>query len=81
MLSLDKLNKNIWREVSDSEELVSLLLEQNADHLRQATLDGTPFATASVKELFGILYMECQKQGKKFLQASTTLNISGSQRN
>ena len=55
MLSYDKLNKNIWREVTDSEELVSLLLERNADHLHQATLDWNPFATAPLKELF-VLY-------------------------
>jgi hypothetical protein len=34
----------LWREVSDSEELVQLLLERNAKHLRQCTIDGTPFA-------------------------------------
>ena len=33
---------------------MSLLLEQNADHLRQSTLDGTPLATAPLKELFGL---------------------------
>ena len=49
MQSYDKLNKNIWREVADSEELVSLLLEWNTDHLHQATLDGTPFAKAPLK--------------------------------
>ena len=54
MLSYDKENTNIWREVTDSEELVSLLLERNADYLRQATLDGTPFTTAPLKELFGL---------------------------
>ena len=54
MLSYNKGNTNIWREVTDSEELVSLLLERNADHLRQATLDGTHFTTAPLKELFGL---------------------------
>ena len=54
MLSYDKGNKNIWREVTDSEELVSLLQERNADHLRQATLNGTPFTTAPLKEIFGL---------------------------
>ena len=33
---------------------MSLLLERNVDHLRQATLDGTPFTTAPLKELFGL---------------------------
>ena len=33
---------------------MSLLLERNADHLRQATLDGTPFTMAPLKELFGL---------------------------
>ena len=32
---------------------MSLLLERNAGHLRQATLDRTPFTTAPLKELFG----------------------------
>ncbi len=54
MLSFDKLNKNIWREVEDSEELVYLLLERNADHLHQSTLDGTPFTMVPLKELFGL---------------------------
>ena len=54
MLSVDKSNKNIWREVTDSEELVSLLLERNADHLRQETLDGNPFTMAPLKELFAL---------------------------
>ena len=54
MLSFDKINKNIWREVTDSEELVSLLLERNADHLHQAKLDGNPFTTAPLKEIFGL---------------------------
>ena len=54
MLSYDKGNTNLWREVTDSEELVSLLLERNADHLRQATLNGTPFTTAPLKNLFGL---------------------------
>ena len=44
----------MWREVTDSEELVSLLLERNAYNLRQETLDGTPFTTAPLKELFGL---------------------------
>ena len=42
MLSFEKSNKNIWREVTYSEELVSLLLERNADHLRQSTLKKIP---------------------------------------
>ena len=33
---------------------MSLLLERNADHLRQATLDGTPFTTAPLKDIFGL---------------------------
>ena len=39
----DETDTDIWREVTDSEELVSLLLERNADHLRQSATDGTPF--------------------------------------
>jgi hypothetical protein len=54
MHSFDKSNKNIWREVTDSEELASLLLERNAEHLRQATLDGNPFTMAPLKDLFGL---------------------------
>ena len=38
----------------DSEELVRILLEQNADHLRQSTSDGIPFASGPLKELFGL---------------------------
>ena len=30
----DETDTEIWREVTDSEELVSLLLERNADHIR-----------------------------------------------
>ena len=33
---------------------MSLLLERNADQLRQATLDETPFTMAPLKELFGL---------------------------
>ena len=33
---------------------MSLFLERNADNLRQATLDGTPFTMAPLKELFGL---------------------------
>ena len=39
----DETDAEIWREVKDSEELVSLLLERNADHLRQSATDDTPF--------------------------------------
>ena len=45
---------DIWREVTDSEELVALLLERNADHLRQSATDGTPFTTQPLLELFGL---------------------------
>ena len=44
----------LWREVSDSEELVQLLLERNAEHLRQSTIDGTPFASGPLNQLFGL---------------------------
>ena len=40
--------------MTDSKELVSLLLEWNAYHLRQATLDGNHFTTAPLKEIFGL---------------------------
>ena len=30
----DENDTDIWREITDSEELVALLLERNADHLR-----------------------------------------------
>ena len=30
------------------------LLERNTDHLRQATTDGTPFATGPLKDFFGL---------------------------
>ena len=41
--------------VTDSEELVGILLERNADHLRQATTDGTPFATGTSEYFVCIL--------------------------
>ena len=41
----DETEADIWREVTDSEELVALILEHNADHLRQSAIDGTPFTT------------------------------------
>ena len=44
----------IWREVLDLEELVQLLLERNAEHLRQRTIDGTPFASGPLNQLFGL---------------------------
>ena len=43
-----------WWGVTDSEELVALLLERNADHLRQITTDGTPFSNNLTKWLFGL---------------------------
>ena len=39
--------------MSDSDELVQLLLERNAAHLRQCTIDGTPFASGPLNQLFG----------------------------
>ena len=47
----DEIDTQIWREVTDSEELVDLLLERNADHLRQSATDGTPFTTQPLLEL------------------------------
>ena len=38
----------------DSEELVHLLLERNAEHLRQNTINGTPFASGPQNQLFGL---------------------------
>ena len=32
----------------------ALLLEQNAEHLRQSTIDGTPFASGPLNQLFGL---------------------------
>ena len=51
MLSYDKMDKNILRDVTYLEELVSILLEQNNDHHRQATLNGTTFTTAPLKKI------------------------------
>jgi hypothetical protein len=72
MLSYDKGNTNIWREVTDSEELVSLLLERNAEHLHQATLDGTPFTMAPLKDL--CCHYGSSKAGDEIL--SGTFDIS-----
>ena len=44
----------LWREVSDSEELVRILLEFNAENMRQSTIDGTPFASGPLNQLFGL---------------------------
>ena len=38
----------------DSEELVRILLERNAKHLLQSTIDGTPFAVGPLNQLFGL---------------------------
>ena len=43
----------IWTEVTDSEEIETLLLDRNADHLRQCTVDHTPFAVPPLHNLFG----------------------------
>ena len=50
----DKKNTTIWRVVTDSEELVALLLKRNADHLHQVVTDGMPFTTQPLLELFGL---------------------------
>ena len=50
----DDTTTHIWWMVTDAEELVALLLERNADHLRQVTADGTPFSTDPMKQLFGL---------------------------
>ena len=42
-----------WEEVTDSDDLEALLLERNAEHLRQCTVDGTPFAISPLDNLFG----------------------------
>ena len=44
----------VWREVTDSEEVENLLLERNAEHLRQCTIDGTPFARSPLNSTFGL---------------------------
>ena len=75
MLSYDKGNKNIWRDVTDSEELVSLLLERNIDHLHQATLDGTPFTTTPLNELFGLY--ETSKAADEILAGTFDLKSLG----
>ena len=46
--------RELWLEVLDSEELVQLLLERNAENLRQCTIDGTPFASGPLNQLFGL---------------------------
>ena len=33
---------------------MQLLLEQNAKHLRQSTIDGTPFASGPLNQCFGL---------------------------
>ena len=50
MVETDK----IWREVLNSEELVQILLERNVEHIRQSTIDGTPFASVPLNQLFGL---------------------------
>ena len=42
----------IWKEISDSEELVQLLLELNAEHIRQSTIGGTHFSSGPPNQLF-----------------------------
>ena len=48
----DETDTEICCEVTDSKELVALLLERNADHLRQSATDGTPLTTQPLLELF-----------------------------
>ena len=41
----DETDTEIWREVTDLEELLALLFDRNADHLRQSATDGKRFTT------------------------------------
>ena len=41
-------------KILDSEDLIRILLEHNAEHLRQITIDGTPFASGPLSQLFGL---------------------------
>ena len=37
-------DSQMWEEINESEKIEELLLERNAEHLRQSTIDETPFA-------------------------------------
>ena len=43
----------MWEEINESEKIEELLLERNAEHLRQSTIDETPFAVPPSNSLFG----------------------------
>ena len=66
----------IWREVLDSEELVQLILERNAEHLRQSTIDGTPFAPGPLNQLFGLF--GTNDQADAILNGTLDIEISTS---
>ena len=53
MLESTREDADIWEEITESDRIEELLLERNADHLRQSTTDGTPFAVPPLNELFG----------------------------
>jgi hypothetical protein len=54
---------------------VSLLLERSADHLRQATLDGTLFTKAPLKEIFGLY--GTSKEADKILAGTFDIKLLG----
>lgn len=52
ILHLTREETELWEEITDADKIEEVLLERNADHLRQSTIDGTPFAVAPLNELF-----------------------------
>ena len=57
--AVDYDSLEIWKEVSELEEMDRFSLKWNADYLRHARTDGTPFASGPLGELFG-LYRTCE---------------------
>ena len=54
ILQSTRCEPQLWEDISDSDEMERLLLNGNADHLRQYTVDGTPFTIPPLNSLFGM---------------------------
>ena len=54
LLESTREEDGLWEEITESERIEELLLERNAEHLRQSTVDETPFAVPPLNGLFGL---------------------------
>ena len=53
VLQSTREESEIREEITESDKIEEILLERNADHLRQSTIDHTPFAVPPLNDLFG----------------------------